>query len=73
MRACEGIIVDALKDCTPFIRECLRQCCSALGCQGSSARWPCCPLEPAVQAEQPVLMLPVLMLPVLLCLLPCQL
>lgn len=52
LRACEGVIMDALKDATPFIRECLRQCCSALGWQGGSARWPCCPLEPAGQAGQ---------------------
>lgn len=65
MKGCEGIIMDALKNPTPFIRECLRQCCSALGCQRLLAL-----LSPgtgcAGRAGASVL-------PILLCLLPCQL
>lgn len=59
MRACERVILDALKNPSPFIRECLRQSCSGLALV---------PLEPAVQAGQE----PHSLLPVLLCLLPCQ-
>lgn len=35
MRACERVILDSLKNPSPFIRECLRQRCSGLGCWGA--------------------------------------